>query len=254
MRRQLDLFFMALVFFTRIPAPAWARYSEEDFHHSSRYYPVVGVLVGLIGAGLYLGAASFLPPRLAILLSMAGTVLVTGAFHEDGFADLCDGFGGGYTPQRTLEIMKDSRLGAFGAIGVFFMLAVKWCALCHLPPERLLGALVVAHALSRASSGTLIFSLRYVQSDAESKAKPIACEMSLPDLILCVATGVVPLFAIYGLRGWLVLGVCCAVTALSARILVQRLGGFTGDCLGAVQQLSEVAIYLVLANTAYAVC
>ena len=121
---EIRLFFTALMFFTRLPCPAWVGYSESYLNHSARYFPLVGVIVGGIGGLTFWLAQLIWPPSIAVLLSMLATIAVTGAFHEDGLADSCDGFGGGWGKEQVLAIMKDSRLGTFGAIGLGLILAL----------------------------------------------------------------------------------------------------------------------------------
>jgi len=127
--QHIRIFFTALMFFTRIPCPSWVDHSEEYLNKSSQYFPLVGGIVGAIGLAVLLGALWVLPVPLAVLLSMVATVLATGAFHEDGFADMCDGFGGGWTKEKILDIMQDSRLGTFGAVGLGLLMAVKFLCL-----------------------------------------------------------------------------------------------------------------------------
>jgi adenosylcobinamide-GDP ribazoletransferase len=136
--QQVRLFFIALQFFTRLPIPSWVGFEAAWLHHASRYFPLVGAVVAAIAAGVYALAALVLPAPVAVLLSTAAGIYATGAFHEDGFADMCDGFGGGQTRERVLEIMKDSRIGAYGAIGIILLLAVKCAALSALPPVAVL--------------------------------------------------------------------------------------------------------------------
>lgn len=128
-RREIELFFNALRFFTRMPVPRWVGHSTDLLNHSARYFPLVGWLVGLVGAAGFLIVGLALPVSLAIVLSMAATIRFTGAFHEDGFGDVCDGFGGGWDRAQVLSIMKDSRIGAYGAIGLVLMLIAKFLAL-----------------------------------------------------------------------------------------------------------------------------
>ena len=127
-RRELEYFFGALRFFTRLPVPAWVGHSPAALNHSARYFPLVGLVVGLLGALVFAFASFFLPKTLAVLLAMAATLLATGAFHEDGWADMVDGFGGGWTRERTLEIMKDSSIGSYGTIALALMLVGKFMA------------------------------------------------------------------------------------------------------------------------------
>src|SRR5690606_8920596 len=132
MRYQLELFFAALGFFTRIPVPAWVPWSPERLNHAARYFPLVGWVVGGVGAGAFLAFALVLPASLAVILSMAVTIRLTGAFHEDGWADTCDGLGGGWDKAQVLTIMKDSRIGSYGTVGVVLMLLAKAAALVEL--------------------------------------------------------------------------------------------------------------------------
>jgi len=116
--RQVSLFLVATQFLTRLPVPALVDFQPSWLRHSARYFPLVGTLVGGINVAVWWLLRHALPPALSIGLMMAASLLVTGAFHEDGFADSCDGFGGGTTRERVLAIMKDSRVGAYGAIGM----------------------------------------------------------------------------------------------------------------------------------------
>ncbi|MRW94799.1 adenosylcobinamide-GDP ribazoletransferase [Duganella sp. FT80W] len=245
---QLRLFFTALQFFTRLPIPRWVGFDPAWLNQASRYFPLVGVVVALITAAAYALAAWFLPAPVAVVVSTAAGIYVTGAFHEDGFADMCDGFGGGMTTERVLEIMKDSRIGAYGAIGTICMLALKLTTLAMLPPWATIGALLVAHPLSRLMATSLIWRLDYAR--AEGKAKPLAQKMSGAEFLVAALTVVPSALLVIWLR-WLpqaalLSGVIAAAIAAwwLARMCVRRIGGYTGDCLGAVQQVSEAVFYL----------
>ncbi|MCC2975021.1 adenosylcobinamide-GDP ribazoletransferase [Massilia sp. IC2-476] len=251
--QQLRLFFIAVQFFTRLPIPRWVGFEQEWLHHASRYFPLVGLVVGAIGAGVYAAAAYLFPAPVAAALSTAATIYATGAFHEDGFADTCDGLGGGMTRERVLEIMKDSRVGAYGAIGVVCMLGAKCTALAMLPPASAIGALLLAHPLSRLAATSLIWCMEYAR--AEGKAKPLAERMTTPEFIIASATvalagAILVATAALDLRAVLA---ACIASALAtwwlARKFARRIGGYTGDCLGAVQQLAEVVIYLAVLAT-----
>ena len=176
---------------------------------------------------------------------MGVSILLTGAFHEDGWADVCDGFGGGMTKMRVLEIMKDSRLGTYGTIGLIFMLGGKWLALSSLAEFNLVvPLLLVAHPLSRFAGASLIYTQSYVRENEDSKAKPLATQMSEQSLLVVAILGLLPLWILPFRFWWMLVGVT-AVTYLMGRYYVRRIGGYTGDCLGAVQQVTELTIYLV---------
>ena len=242
--RELRALHQAVTFFTRIPLPSLKHWTTGDLQRSSAYFPLVGCLVGLVAAATWWVAYPLFGPLLASGLSLAATLLLTGAFHEDGFADVCDGFGGGYGRERVLEIMRDSRVGAFGAIGVFVLLGLKWQAVAAVPPLMCPLVLVVAHALSRATAISLLVTLPYVREESV-KAKPLATRLSWPRFTVALVSGLAPLCLLPG-RGWWVLAPLLVTRWVLARWFVQRIGGYTGDCLGATQQVAEVVAYLAL--------
>jgi len=243
-RRELEYFFGALRFFTRLPVPAWVGHSAEALNHSARYFTLVGLIVGLIGALVFALTSFFWPKTLAVLLAMAATIYVTGAFHEDGWADMVDGFGGGWTRERTLEIMKDSRIGSYGAIALVLLLLAKFMALVELDMLLVAPALVAGHAFSRLCATSVMHFLDYARD--EGKAKPLATRISVGELVVAATFGLVALLLLPPLS--VVFGVllAAAATAFLARKFQQQLGGYTGDCLGATQQLAELAFYLGL--------
>jgi adenosylcobinamide-GDP ribazoletransferase len=256
--RQLALFFAAVQFLTRLPTPAVRDFDPGSLSRSVRYFPLVGVLVGLINVGVWRLASLRLPAGVSIGLMLAASALLTGALHEDGFADACDGFGGGTTPDRVLSIMKDSRIGAYGAIGVSLMLGLKWTALAALPLALFPLVVIAAHAMSRWCAVGLIWRLAYVRVDGEAKAKPFAGRLSgsawtLSGLIgvagfapLAVAwarwSGAGPSLGAVVLAGGA--GAAALAALLAALYFRRRIGGYTGDCLGAAQQLAELAFLL----------
>ncbi len=244
LRRELAYFFGAVRFFTRLPVPAWVGHSPEALNHSARYFPLVGLVVGLIGALVFAFASFFFPKTLAVLLAMAATVLVTGAFHEDGWADMVDGFGGGWTRERTLEIMKDSRIGSYAAIALTLLLLGKFMALVELDMLLVAPALVAGHALSRLCATSLLYFLDYARE--EGKAKPLATRITNGELALAATFGLVALLLLPPAGALAGLLFAAVATVFMARKFIRRLGGYTGDCLGATQQLAELAFYFGL--------
>ena len=169
--------------------------------------------------------------------------------HEDGLADSCDGLGGGWERSQVLEIMKDSRLGTYGAVGLALMLLAKAAALGALAADELehaVLALLVAHPLSRLASTSLIHFLDYVREDELSKARPLARRLERGELLIATAGGALPLLLLPTGAALAVLAASALATLWIARLLLRRLGGYTGDCLGAAQQLAELGCYLVL--------
>lgn len=242
----MNVFLTALMFFTRIPVPASLPYSKELLNKALRFFPLVGGIVGAIGAGsLWLGLLIF-PFPLALLLSMLVTIFVTGAFHEDGFADFCDGYGGGTTKEKVLEIMKDSRLGTYGTIGLTAMLGTKFMALGYLTLPHIFLVLVAAHVFSRFVPVLLVYTTPYIREDALSKAKPIGNQTTKTSVAIALITALIPLlfFDWPSMVGMLVAS--AVVLWLFRAYIMKRTGGYSGDVLGALQQLVEVAFYLVV--------
>lgn len=245
-KREITLFFTAIMFFTRLPVPKNLPFSQNYLNRAARYFPLVGAVVGGIGAAIFWLANLIFSPAIALLLSMAATIVTTGSFHEDGFADVCDGFGGGYTKARVLEIMKDSRLGTFGTVGLVLMLSLKFAALLQLNPAVVPWTLIAGHSISRLAATVLIVALKYVRDDLTAKAKPLAVKLSAGEMVLATFFGLVPLVLLGWVALWTLVPVAL-ITALAAAYFVRRIGGYTGDCLGATQQLAEVVFYLTLA-------
>ena len=239
---ELRYFFTALGYFTRVPVPRWVGYEPHYLSAAARYFPLVGLLVGGLGALVYLAAWHVFPPGVAVLLSMAATLLVTGAFHEDGLADCCDAFGGGYTREDVLRIMHDSRIGAFGAIALMIALALKWQTLATLPPLRAAGLMIAAHAASRTGAISYLATLDYVRP--EGKAKPVAQRLSGLAFIVAALFGLPALFWPDWRFGCVALAMLAVLRLALGRYFVRRIGGYTGDCLGFAQQIFELAIYL----------
>ena len=245
---QRTYFWLALAFFTRLPIPAKTPFSNELLNHASRYFSLVGWVIGGLALITLGGAAQIFPLSIAVLLSMVVTLKLTGAFHEDGLADMSDGLGGGMSRERKLEIMKDSRLGSYGSIALIMALLFKFVALSEISGIAIsegMFSLLCLHAASRALAGSLIFDMVYVREES-SKAKPLAQDQELGDLLWLLFWGLLPL----SLLAPITVGVLL-ITGLALRFwlkqwLNRQIGGYTGDCLGAAQQLAELSGYLLL--------
>lgn len=246
LKKEIRIFFTALMFFTRIPCPRWTDHSEEYLNKSSRYFSLMGWIVGGISAGVLLLTSLVFPFHIALLLSMIASILVTGAFHEDGFADVCDGFGGGWTREKILLIMKDSRLGTFGTIGLIIALLLKYLGLLELNGTTFPILLIAGHSLSRFTASTFLFTHSYAREDQDSKSKPLATQMSVKDLCISAFFGIFPLCFLGTPFIFIVLIPVFTVKWLLGRYFVKWIGGYTGDCLGAAQQITEILFYLLL--------
>lgn len=267
--QALRHYLLAIQFFSRIPVAgrlaAWVGWSPEMQRASAAHLPGVGWLVGLwaallLGGLLWLLPASPFTPLVAALISTAGSLWLTGGFHEDGLADVADGLGGFVPPERALEIMKDSRLGAYGVMTLVMTLLTKVSLIALLlsvmqPFSGPVPALVLIcsiHVLSRFAPLVLMRSLPHVGLAATSKTLHIAGrQLGWKGLL----TGALWCLPALGLLGWMnvmsawsfvpcLLAAMLLTTWLLRRRLHQRLGGMTGDCLGACQQLNELALLL----------
>jgi adenosylcobinamide-GDP ribazoletransferase len=254
--RQLTLFIVALQFLTRVPLPSLARFESAWLAQSLRYFPLVGSAVGLASVAVWWLASRVLPMPVAVGLMLGASLLLTGAFHEDGLADAFDGFGGGRTAERTLEIMHDSRIGAFGALALVIVLGLKWVTLSASAREWLPFAVVAAHTFSRWCALGLIWSLPYARTEGNSKAQPFAAGLTARAWIASalVASPIVLLLGWWTLNEFALRAALASLAGGIALALLLtwalrayfrwRIGGYTGDCLGAVQQLSELTMLL----------
>jgi len=234
------------MFFTRIPCPKWVDHSAEYLNKSSKYFPVVGIIVGSISALIYWLFQFIFPTDLALIFSMIASILATGAFHEDGFADVCDGFGGGWTKEKILLIMKDSRLGTFGVVGLALILLLKWSSLKYFPVNTIMIALISGHAISRLNAVSLIYTDQYARDDDTSKSKPLATKMDISELIFAIIFGLAPLVLFRNANVMLALLPLLFLRWYCSLYFKKWIGVYTGDCLGALQQVSEVIFYLSL--------
>jgi adenosylcobinamide-GDP ribazoletransferase len=259
MKKQFHIFFTALMFYTRIPCPKNIHHNADYLNKASRYFPLIGWIVGAIAFGVYAVASWLWNAEIGMVLSMIASVLVTGAFHEDGFADVCDGFGGGWTKTKILTIMKDSAIGAYGAIGLVLLFLLKYMSLVTLAKSEalltnyaslftLFLVFITGHSLSRLAAISIVFTHEYSREDATSKSKPIAQQYSWKEVVGALFFGLLPLLAL--LSNHAIIGLVVFPVFLARYFLVRYfqkwIDGYTGDCLGATQQVCEVIFYLSL--------
>jgi len=246
-RRQLNMFLAAVMFLTRLPVGRFHQFRDEDEASSALYFPVVGALIGFTG-GLALFASSVAPPFVAVLLSMLVTICLTGGLHEDGLADSADGLIGGQDPQRRLEIMKDSRIGAYGALALWFSLTAKLVLIESLLTVNLVTAVrasVIAHCLGRTATVALLTCLRYARVEY-SKSSSFGNKVTFRQLAPVLLFAVILSLLLLGLQGVFCLTAAVVVTFLCGLYFNRKIGGVTGDCLGAANQLVELSAYLSL--------
>ena len=244
---QFQLFLCAVQFLTRIPTPALRDFQPDWISRSARYFPLVGLLVGGGCAAVFWSASLVWSGWLPALLAIAAGVLITGAFHEDGLADTADGLGGGTTVARRLTIMKDSRIGTYGALALGLSLAIKAAALATLPAGLGAWTLVAAHGAGRGASVLAMRALPYVGDAKVGKWKPSPADLSLAEVLTAVAVAGLPLaLSPDGVVGLAIL--IGAILALAVSLIARRLlGGYTGDVLGAIEQVFELGFVLGVA-------
>lgn len=248
-RRELDRAACAAQFLTRLPIPGPRAWSDDLLARSARYFPLVGLGVGTICGVAFLVARLAWPSgALPALLAVAVGAALTGGFHEDGLADAADGLGGGQTPEQRLAIMKDSRLGSYGALALGLTLALRVAALGQIGgPWRAAAVLVCAHGLARAAAVVAMHLMPYAADPAASKLKPVARDVRRGETAIALFVGFAPLALLSPLAAAgavLAGGLAASWPALAARRLI---GGYTGDVLGAVEQAFETAFALGVA-------
>lgn len=256
MKREIQIFLTTLSFYTCIPLGGIHKYKPEYLSPSLRYLPLVGWITGTISAVVFHLCSQVFGPSISIAMAMLAGILITGAFHEDGFADVCDGFGGGWSKEKILEIMKDSRLGTYGVTGLVMILGLKFLALQELlalgfkmPFQQVL-LFTLGASISRSFAASFIFSHSYVGNTELSKTTGAVERGSILNLALAFLFGLIPLLALSLTSAkpslLLIIIPLCLSTALPGRYFNKWIGGYTGDCLGAVQQINELVSFLSL--------
>ncbi len=246
-----DRLLASLMFFTRLPFWRIRQVNGESFKHVVDYWPMVGWLTGGIAALTYWATSGLVPAATAALLAVGARLLLTGALHEDGLADFCDGFGGGTTRERTLAIMKDSHIGTYGVLGLIFHTGLQVSLLTALPPETAPAVIFMADIYAKACSSLIILQLPYARTAEQAKSGVVysvwnrraavghgmRCLIALAPAILWAAFGTdrfpFPALAIPPFTELL-------LTALMKR----RLQGYTGDCCGALFLICEQSFLL----------
>jgi adenosylcobinamide-GDP ribazoletransferase len=253
MQNEIRIFFTALMFYTRIPCPSWVDHSPDYINKATRYFPLIGWIVGAISFGAFWLSSWLFGSNIAIIASFMAGILTTGAFHEDGLADVFDGFGGGWTKEKILEIMKDSRVGAYGVIALILSFLLKYLAFDQLlakidSDNMLIVALIFIsyHSLARLTAINIVFTEQYSREDETSKSKPIAKAHTYREIVGAYFFGLLPL-AVLSSFYWqfaLVIIPLFALYFFSKRYFNKWIDGYTGDCLGAVEQMAELLILL----------
>ncbi len=240
----MRLFVIAFQFLTIIPLPFAVAWQEGEMGRSMRWFPLVGLAMGGGAALARYGCSLLLPPSLADLLVVLLFVLVTGALHLDGLADVCDGFGARGGRERFLEVMKDSSVGAMGVVGIVLGLMLKYQALAELPPEMKSGGIVLFPAVARFGQVLMATGSRRARGDGLGAL--FIAGVGNRELVVAGGTIGVAAALILGITGL----VCCIMVSgfilLATGYVPRRLGGITGDIIGWSSELAEIICLLTM--------
>lgn len=242
---MIPVFFSAIKYFTRIPIPdKWCKYSPEVMQKITVFLPLIGVIVGLFTYAVFYLLIQLFNPNISSVLTIMATILITGAFHHDGLADVADGFGGGWNKEQVLRIMKDSSTGAYGAIAVCLSILLLYTLILSFPIDKLFLAIVFSAVISRSFSTTTVFFGDYARSDDSSRASEIAKKMSFVEFCLSLT----PVFILVFINWRVMIAIIASFIVWLFMFLYfkKRIGGYTGDCLGAIQQITELVSLLTL--------
>lgn len=244
-KRELNLLFNALLFYTRIRVPRCVVCNEQTLSAAFRYFPLVGILVASICAAAYAGMVAIFPREIAVMGAMVLSILLTGAFHEDGLADFFDGFGAGYDKESILRIMKDSHIGTYGVIGLILALGLRYQMLMLLPADWVVPALIAAAAVSRFFPVLIVRISTYARVE-QSKSSHSALGVTKTTLFLAALFSLPFAFCFGWVAAPLILVLELVLCLLLNAYTKHWIGGYTGDCLGAMQQFLELLFYLIL--------
>ena len=241
---EIDALVGAIRFFTRLPLTGQRGHGSASLARAMRYFPVVGLVVGGGAALTYALAALVWPKTLAVLAAIALAIYLTGALHEDGWCDMVDGFGGGASRERVLEIMRDSSVGSYGALALIVLLFGRFFALLEIEAALVAPVLIAGHAVSRLCSTWVMATLDYARP--QGKASPFTHRLTRGELALAALPALLPSLWLPRMPAVAGLVLAGLATLWLVRLFKRHLGGYTGDCLGATQQAAELMFYLGL--------
>jgi len=231
---------------TRLPVPRSVRWSEEELASSTAFFPATGLAIGLLAAGAWAFGYSAWSPAIAALFAVTASVLATGAFHEDGLADSADGIGGAFDIDKKIAIMRDSRIGTYGSVALILALIGKVLAISEINPAMVILSITGAHVIARWTSVALIYNNVYVRESGTGK--PFAEAITRRNVMAASLFTLICAFLCFGYLTLYITAIVLAATLFAQWYARRKLGGITGDYLGATNSLVELLIYLVMAS------
>ncbi len=246
LKQAWNRYFVAQTFMTRLPAPVKLSWSEKELALSTSYFPLVGLLIGAIAAIAWSLGYYGWSPAIGAVFAVTASVLATGAFHEDGLADSADGMGGAFEIEKKLIIMRDSRIGTYGSVALILMILAKVSAIALLDPTTAIWTITGAHMLGRWTSVPLIKNNHYVRE--QGTGKPFASMVTTSQVLWSTAFALLCSVILFKLIVLIVLPVVLAGMWFAQWYVRRKLGGITGDVLGAINSLTELLVYLVMAS------
>ncbi len=246
MKNQLQNLVAAISFFTRIPLYRLMQPPKESYSRVLPYATAAGWVVGAFAAGVWWMLSLALPPNVAVMLTVVAMVVLTGALHEDGFADFIDGFGGGFTKERILAIMKDSHIGTYGVVGLVLLFAVRIGVLVAFPSDRMVGVLVTGAVVGRFVGVLLPTFLPYARTVEASKIQVGLVPMTVVQIAASLLVTGATVYLFFGWMSLIALLVPLAFLPIVVIYLKGKIGGYTGDCCGMMITTAEVVWYVAV--------
>jgi len=244
--REFKIFLVSLSFLTRLPVFLKEKTRTELIPYTPRYYTFAGFFIGSAAAFVFSAASYIFPHEISVIFMLLSVILLTGAFHEDGLMDFFDGFGGGYSKKQILEIMKDPRSGSYGILAAVFSVLLKIFILFEMKSSYIIFGVLFAHMLSRFSTVSFLPWMDYARS--EGKSSFLKNRMRILEILFSLLP--VILFSAFFYSEWIFILTAFLTSYLFSALFMfyiyKKIGGYTGDCLGALQQISEILIYAVL--------
>jgi len=240
----INRFFVAQSFFTKIPVPVKYDYSKVNYGDATLLLPLIGWIVSGLAAIVFVLLQNYLPLLINIVIALLIITYLTSSLHEDGLADFFDGFAGGWTKEKILSIMKDSHIGTYGVLSLIFSVGLKIILLLNIPQEIIPVTLIIAHSFSRGIAVSFMYDLDYARIE-DSKAKNMVRKITLLELLFVLTISSLPLLLLNNYWIITIIPIVYLLRLYLKHKLKKWIGGYTGDCLGAAQQLYEILIYFI---------